>query len=142
MGLIALWMLLGCGESATFEEVEAPTEEVVEGDAVEAEAAPDGSERAPDFQAPIDARPDEVVVQDEAARPQPGQAWPPIVVPEGPREREWEWEFKHKGSTKAQRENQEEASQRDLTLEESTAIEMKRQALIDKGMDPEKLPKL
>lgn len=124
-----MWMLLACGESATFEE-DAEPEEVVEAEP-EVEA-PSGSEKAPELQAPVDARPDEVRV--EAKAPQPGQAWPPIVVPEGPREREWEWDFKHKGSTKVSREKAgDNGLSADATLEEITAYEMERQAKLDKG---------
>jgi len=112
-----MWMLLACGESATFEE-EVDQEEVVEAE----EPAPSGSEKAPELQAPVDARPDEVRV--EAKAPQPGQAWPPIVVPEGPREREWEWDFKHKGSTKQSREKLAERGQQEMTLEEINEIEL------------------
>jgi len=134
MGLV-VWMLLwGCGESATFEEVEAPEEAEVQ-----AEEGPSGSEKAPELQAPVDARPDEVVVKEEAARPQPGQAWPPIVVPQGQREREWEWDFKHKGTTKRAKEKRQEAAKAEATLEDITAVELQRQAAIDKGKDPDKL---
>jgi hypothetical protein len=121
-----VWMLLiGCGESATFEEVEAPADEV------EVEEAPSGSEKAPDLQAPVDARPDEVQVK----APAPGQAWPPIVVPEGPREREWDWDFKHKGSTKTSRERTAERIDQDMTLDEINAVEMDQDA--EGGEDPD-----
>ena len=128
MGIL-VWMLLACGESATFEEPAA--EPVVEAEA-EPEAAPEGSEKAPELQAPIDARPDEVRV--EAKAPEPGQAWPPIVVPEGPREREWEWDFKHKGSTKQSQNKAAERGQRDITLEEMNEIELADHAEV--GIDP------
>ncbi len=121
---LVVWMLLiGCGESATFEEVDEPAVEAE----VEAEP-PSGSEKAPELEAPVDARPDEVRVK----APVPGQPWPPIVVPEGPREREWDWDFKHKGSTKVSREKTGDRVKQGMTLEEITAVEMKQQAEMEK----------
>jgi len=122
MGLV-VWMLwIGCGESATFEEVEEPV-------AVEVDAVPSGSEKAPELEAPVDARPDEVQVK----APVPGQPWPPIVVPEGPREREWDWDFKHKGSTKTSRSRSSERKSGEMTKEEIDAVELQDDA--DGGKD-------
>ena len=118
-----LYLWLACGESVTYEELTP----------LEAQVADTG----PSADAPVDVAEggEEAEDAERAAvqRPQPGQAWPPVVVPEGPREREWEWDFKYKGATKTSRARAGEEKVSEKTLEELRAYEMERQAIIDRG---------